>query len=358
MRPAAGVPSPVPCLLTHILLFIPVLLKGAACVTIPHNMSDIFESDIEKKEEADDLNVLEEHEKEDSRNRKRKTSSIPEGAYKFRLNYSNEFFYAVSPKDMTLNKGDNIIAETKFGADIAECIGRVEKEKTSGGADVYAVIRKATEDDLARAEHLKEKEAEAFEKFKTRIAEYKLDMKAEAVHFVVGEGKAIFFFTSEQRVDFRELVKSLVSDFHMRIELRQISGREVCRMKGGIGLCGRTFCCSFFSDRTDSISIRSIKDQDLSLNTSKITGCCGRILCCLAYEANWYREERRRFPRRGIELKYDDKSFRVKGVNLVEGKVTLRDEGGSFSEVSVESLCQRNGVWQMLELRSEEDASE
>ena len=161
-------------------------------------------------------------------------------------------------------------------------------------------------------------------------------------HFLLDEQKALFFFSSDNRVDFRELVKDLVSVFKMRIELRQIGVRDESRIVGGLGVCGRPFCCHGVSDKLRPVSIKMAKDQNLSLNSMKISGQCGRLLCCLSYEFDWYNEARKNLPNEGIRIYYDGTDFRITEVNPLTSMIKMSGEDGRLLEVNAKRFYKDN----------------
>ena len=254
-------------------------------------MSDIFENDID--EENMNLDAL-----EDSYSEEESVVGyeFDQPLYCLKLFYSCESLYAKNDKKLDLNPGDYVIVPTRYGRDLARVLGQSKKPMGVKPSDVIQIDRKASKDDIAKADENKKREAEAFKVFKEKVEYHRLDMKLIAVHFLVDEPKALFFFSSDNRVDFRELVKDLVSVFKMRIELRQIGVRDEARITGGLGVCGRPFCCHGVSDKLRPVSIRMAKDQNLSLNSMKISGQCGRLLCCLSYEFDWYNEARKKLP--------------------------------------------------------------
>ena len=172
-------------------------------------------------------------------------------------------------------------------------------------------------------------------------------MKLINVHFLIDEQKALFFFSSDNRVDFRELVKDLVSVFKMRIELRQIGVRDESRIVGGLGVCGRPFCCHGVSDKLRPVSIRMAKDQNLSLNSMKISGQCGRLLCCLSYEFDWYNEARKKLPQEGIHIHYDGTNFRITEVNPITSMVKMLGEDGRILEVNAKRFSKDGNRWKI-----------
>ena len=200
---------------------------------------------------------------------------------------------------------------------------------------------------MVKREELRKKEKDAFPIFKEKVALHKLDMKLVDTHFLFDEPKVLFFFSSDNRVDFRELVKDLVSVFKMRIELRQIGVRDESRITGGLGVCGRPFCCHGVSDKLRPVSIRMAKDQNLSLNSMKISGQCGRLLCCLSYEFDWYNEARRNLPNEGIHIYYDGTNFRITEVNPLTNMVKMSGDDGRLLEINAKRFSQENGKWKI-----------
>ncbi len=307
-------------------------------------MSDIFEQDIDNGE--DDILALEDNEGTelaDSEN-----YVFPPNLYKLKLVYSCEGIYAVLPdKIRSLDEGDTIIVPTRYGEDLAVNLGKADCPVGIKPSDVVTVIRKTTEKDLDHAREQKEREKEAFRIFKEKVEQFHLDMKLITVHFLVGEPKALFFFSSDNRVDFRELVKSLVAVFKMRIELRQIGVRDESRITGGLGVCGRPYCCNSVSDRLRPVSIRMAKDQNLSLNSTKISGQCGRLLCCLSYEYDWYAEARKKLPNEGIKVYYDGTNFRITEVNPITSMIKMSGEDGRLLDVNANRFTKENGRWKI-----------
>ena len=305
-------------------------------------MSDIFENDIDL-EENEDLSALEDNDIEDSSDTANYV--FPENLYKLRLEYSSEGIYATVPSGVKLEAGKYAIVPTRYGSDLALVLGKSEHPVGIKPSDVVEVVRVADERDLNHAKELLAKEDQAFETFREKVQYHKLNMKLVSVHFLVGEQKALFFFSSDNRVDFRELVKDLVSVFKMRIELRQIGVRDESRITGGLGVCGRPYCCNSVSDRLRPVSIRMAKDQNLSLNSTKISGQCGRLLCCLSYEFDWYSEARKKLPNEGLRLVYDDTNFKVTEVNLLTSMVKMLGEDGRLLEVNANRFVKEGGRW-------------
>ncbi len=306
-------------------------------------MADIFENDIYK--ETEDLSALEDgyvNDNEDTSN-----FVFPENLHKIKLAYSFEGLYATVPNNIKLNPGDKVIVPTRYGLDMGICMGKANSPVGIKPADVIEVVRIATENDVKKAENLVQTEKDAFKTFREKVEHHHLDMKLITVHFLVGEPKALFFFSSDNRVDFRELVKDLVSIFKMRIELRQIGVRDESRITGGLGVCGRPYCCNCISDKLRPVSIRMAKDQNLSLNSMKISGQCGRLLCCLSYEYDWYSEARKKLPSEGIRLFYDGTSFRITEVNFITSMVKMLGEDGRLLEVNAKRFVKENNRWKI-----------
>ncbi|NLK14503.1 MAG: hypothetical protein GX313_07140 [Spirochaetales bacterium] len=204
--------------------------------------------------------------------------------------------------------------------------------------DVQWIDRLATPSDLARYQELCSQEDEAMRICREKIAERNLDMKLVTTHFLLGEPKIIFFFTADVRVDFRELVKDLVSIFKIRIELRQVGVRDESRVLGGLAVCGRDYCCHQMTDTLNPVSIKMAKEQNLSLNSMKISGPCGRLLCCLSYEFDFYNEEKQNYPARGSRLKVGGDLMKVTEVNILSKQVTLSGSEGRVANLPQAAL--------------------
>lgn len=304
-------------------------------------MSDIFETDID---DEDNLSNLEDNDSEIVESEK---LVIDYPLYQIKLEYSSETLYAKTNNNIQLNHGDYVITPTRYGKDMALVLGPAKQPIGIKQNDIVTIDRKATAEDLAKREELKQKEKEAFPIFKEKVALHKLDMKLVETHFLFDSQKALFFFSSDNRVDFRELVKDLVSVFKMRIELRQIGVRDESRMTGGLGVCGRPFCCHGVSDKLKPVSIRMAKDQNLSLNSMKISGQCGRLLCCLSYEFDWYNEARKNLPTEGVHLHYDGSNFRITEVNPLTNMVKMLGDDGRLLEVNAKRFVQDNNRWKI-----------
>ena len=306
-------------------------------------MSDLFENELDK--DNVDLSTLEDN--EGTEDNSSENFVFPSELYKLKLEYSCEGIYATLPHGIKIKPGDFVIVPTRYGADLARNLGRANVPVGIKPSDVIGILRSATENDLKNANELREKEKSAFDIFREKVSAHHLDMKLVSVHFLVGEQKALFFFSSDNRVDFRELVKDLVSVFKMRIELRQIGVRDESRITGGLGVCGRPYCCNSVSDKLRPVSIRMAKDQNLSLNSTKISGQCGRLLCCLSYEYDWYSEARKSLPNEGIKLFYDGTNFRVIEVNPITSMVKMSGEDGRLLEINAKRFVKDGNRWKI-----------
>mgnify|MGYP002623492952 FL=1 len=305
-------------------------------------MSDIFESDMDR---AEDISALEDNEDyaEDSED-----FVYPDNLYKVKIEYSVEGVYVQKGGNMELKHGDYVVIPTKYGKDIAVVLGKADHPVGIRPSDIIRIDRKASEKDLKHFFELRDKEANAAKVFKEKVKYHNLDMKLIAVHFLLDEQKTLFFFSSDNRVDFRELVKDLVSVFKMRIELRQIGVRDESRITGGLGICGRPYCCSSVSDKLRPVSIKMAKDQNLSLNSSKISGQCGRLLCCMSYEYDWYAEARKKLPPEGIRISYDGTMFRITEVNPLTSMIKMLGEDGRLVEINAKRFSRDGNRWRVV----------
>lgn len=235
--------------------------------------------------------------------------------------------YYFDPQGMVCRPGDGLIVETASGLEYAQCVrGNFTLAEAELAAPLRPVVRAATEEDLAVVEKNREKEVYAFRVCQEKILEHKLDMKLVSVECSFEGTKILFFFTSDGRVDFRGLVKSLAAVFHTRIELRQIGIRDEAKMLGGLGICGRPFCCNSFLREFQPVSIKMAKTQNLSLNPTKISGTCGRLMCCLKYEQAAYEDLIRTSPKADSFVDTPDGRGTVTEVNLLKQSVKVRME--------------------------------
>ena len=228
--------------------------------------------------------------------------------------------YFFDPGYLKINQKDKVIVETSFGEEIGEVV--INKRNMSNSklsAPLKKVIRIATSKDLKHYEENKKKEKEAFKICEDKIKKYKLDMHLTDVEYKFDNSKILFYFTADGRIDFRELVKDLASIFKTRIELRQIGVRDEVKRIGGNGVCGRELCCCSFLNDFETVSIKMAKEQNISLNPSKISGNCGRLMCCLKYEQDVYEDKLKRLPKIGSTVKTVD------GEGIVDSIETLKE---------------------------------
>ena len=235
--------------------------------------------------------------------------------------------YYFDPNGQAVAPGQGVIIETSRGLEYGECTqGNTMVEDEAVVQPLRPLVRLATEKDLDTVAKNREKEARAFSICQEKIAAHGLDMKLVEVEYNFEGNKILFFFTSEGRVDFRALVKDLAGVFHARIELRQIGVRDEAKMLGGLGICGKPFCCATFLDEFQPVSIKMAKTQNLSLNPTKISGTCGRLMCCLKYEQEAYEDAVRRMPKNESFVETPEGVGTVSQVNLLKETVKVRLE--------------------------------
>ena len=251
--------------------------------------------------------------------------------------------YYFDPDGVWPRPGENVVVETARGLELGEV---VTGARTVNDAQVVAplkkVVRMATPEDVQRTQANEQREKEAFAVCQEKIAKHKLDMKLVSVEYTFDSSKIIFYFTANGRVDFRELVKDLASVFKIRIELRQIGVRDEARMLGGLGSCGRPICCGAFLSDFQPVSIKMAKEQNLSLNPTKISGQCGRLMCCLKYEQDNYESVLKRLPRVGKDIVTPDGVGVITEINAIRERVKVRIcvDGDSFDvrEYAIEDV--------------------
>ena len=235
--------------------------------------------------------------------------------------------YFFDPAGLQLQAGDHVIIDTARGPEYGTCAaGNHEISKKDIVAPLRPVIRIADHQDERIVEENRAKEKKAFEVCQEKIAEFGLDMQLVSAECAFDGGKILFFFTADERVDFRELVKNLATTFHTRIELRQIGVRDKAKMVGGFGICGRPFCCTTFLDDFQPVSIKMAKTQNLSLNPTKISGTCGRLMCCLKYEQDAYEDLLRSAPKMDSFVDTPEGRGTIIEVDLLRQRVKVRLE--------------------------------
>ena len=275
--------------------------------------------------------------------------------------------YYFDPADMNIQKDTYVVVETARGIEFGECvIGIKEINENDIVAPLKSVLRIATEEDIDRHFKNKDKEKDAFNICLKKIQEHGLTMKLIDVEYTFDNNKVIFYFTADGRVDFRELVKDLATIFKTRIELRQIGVRDEAKMLGGLGPCGRPMCCSSFLGDFASVSIKMAKEQNLSLNPTKISGICGRLMCCLNYEQSTYEDIRKRMPKVGSIVKTSEGTGEVFSNNIVKESVKVKLKKGEeeiLEEFKIDIIELIKGHYEdsvddddiKLEVESEED---
>lgn len=255
--------------------------------------------------------------------------------------------YFFDPKDFQVKMGQHVIVETSRGIEYGKVVSerRNIKEKYLSN-ELKSVIRIATEEDDEKAAENRQKEKEAYKICLQKIKDHKLEMKLVATEYTFDNNKVLFYFTADGRVDFRELVKDLASVFRTRIELRQIGVRDEAKMLGGIGICGRELCCNTFLSEFAPVSIKMAKEQNLSLNPTKISGVCGRLMCCLKNEQETYEYLNSKLPKIGDVLKTNTGVVgEVQRVDVLRQKVKLivEDENGDkeIQEYKIDDLIMK-----------------
>ena len=240
--------------------------------------------------------------------------------------------YYFSPNDIEFEVGDGVIVETVRGMEFGKVALAVrEVDESQLVSPLKPVIRKATEKDFETAQRNLDKKGDAMKVAKEKIEKHKLNMKLIDCEFTFDNTKVIFYFTSETRVDFRELVKDLASHFRIRIELRQVGIRDEAKLLGGLGPCGRACCCSSCLGDFARVSIKMAKTQGLSLNPGKISGLCGRLMCCLQYENEYYSETYKLMPKINSEIKTPDGKAIVMSNDMLKKVVTAKITGADGS---------------------------
>lgn len=250
--------------------------------------------------------------------------------------------YFFDPQYLIMKKGENVIVDTTDGEDIAEVVianRKIEEEKIV--KPLKKVLRIANNRDLKHYEECKKKEKEAYNFCIKKIKQLGLKMKLTDVEYKFNNTKILFFFTADGRIDFRDLVKELAANYKTRIELRQIGVRDEVKRIGGNGVCGRELCCCSFLNNFETVSIKMAKEQNLSLNLSKISGNCGRLMCCLKYENDVYEEKLSRLPHVGAIVKTEDGEGEIVNVEILAERVRVKLQKGediSYKKYNVSDI--------------------
>lgn len=246
---------------------------------------------------------------------------------------SNGKVEAVDAGDLSLELGDSVVVESEKGLSLGKVLSPPqEKKESSSSPPERKIIRKATVEDLEQSEKNRELEKEAFQFCLQKIHEKNLSMKLVKTEVLLDRSRIIFYFTAEKRVDFRELVKELASKFRIRIEMRQIGVRDEAKMICGIGTCGLELCCSKFMNQFELVSVKMVKEQNLALNPNKLSGLCGRLMCCLAYEYPTYVELKKGLPKVGKSVRTRFGKGKVIRQNVLNQTLTIElEEGGEIT---------------------------
>ena len=242
--------------------------------------------------------------------------------------------YFFDPKWLEVKKGESVVVETSQGEEIAEVIvpnRMIEEEKIV--TPLKKVLRLASQRDLKHAEECRKKEKEAFNLCNKKIKEQNLEMTLTDVEYKFDNSKILFYFTADGRIDFRDLVKELAAIYKTRIELRQIGVRDEVKRIGGNGVCGRELCCCSFLSDFETVSIKMAKEQNISLNPSKISGNCGRLMCCLKYEQDVYEEKLKKLPNVGAIVRTPDGQGEVDGVEILNEIVKVKTKDGEIFKI-------------------------
>ena len=254
------------------------------------------------------------------------------------FNQAGKIYYFTTD-DEEIKEGDQVIVETARGIEIGKVVIDAKQiDESEFDSELKAIKRKATMSDLEQARQNEEEAEKAFDICLKKIDKHGLPMKLIDSEYTFDKGKLLFYFTADGRVDFRELVKDLASVFRTRIELRQIGVRDETKMMGGIGPCGRKLCCNNFLRDFESISIRMAKEQDLSLNPEKISGICGRLMCCLDYEIDYYQEMKKKFPNIGDKVRTNVGIGKIEDLNIIKKTLKIRLGDNEKIEVPIDDV--------------------
>lgn len=247
--------------------------------------------------------------------------------------------YYFDPTGVELKVNDQVVVKTTRGLELGYVvIAPTQVLDSEVSKPVKSVVRKATPDDIKRAHELEIKSREALAKCGEMIDELNLPMKLLTAEYDLSGNRLTFFFSAEERVDFRELVRRLNSYFKVRVELRQVGSRDEAKLIGGFGRCGRPLCCMSFLDEFTSISIKMAKEQNLPLNPLKISGMCGRLMCCLAYENEFYHAMKEKMPKEGQRVSTHMGEAKVVGNNPLKGTVLVELESGAVVELALSEI--------------------
>ncbi len=266
--------------------------------------------------------------------------------------------YYFDPGELNVERGSHVIVETARGVEFGEVVfGVRELEDDKVPKPLRQVLRIADENDVARYNENRENEKKAFSVCLNKIEKHKLEMKLIDVEYAFDGSKILFYFTAEGRVDFRDLVKDLANVFRTRIELRQIGVRDEAKMMGSVGMCGKALCCSTFLGEFAPVSIKMAKEQGLSLNPAKISGACGRLMCCLKFEQDAYEDLIKRTPREGSLVKTPDGKGTVESVSLLKQRVKVKIDSETTAELKEYDVSDLKVLKRMRNNDDSEDTS-
>lgn len=264
-------------------------------------------------------------------------------AVKLRNSYQ---IYFVDTNEFFFKQNSDCIVEIEHGIDLGKVV-KIKGYQNNPEIVVNGkIIRRATEEDLKKIPDLESIENRAFSVCKEKAKAKNLEMKLVSVKCLFDKTKIIFYFVADNRIDFRELVRELAAVFRTRIEMRQIGVRDESRLVGGYGPCGKQMCCLYQREEFEPVSIKMAKEQNLNLNSMKISGMCGRLLCCLGYEYNTYKELNERLPDLEAEITAGERSYTVISVNTLKESVTIKD-GDRFLEVRNSDMIVKNGKYKV-----------
>ena len=247
--------------------------------------------------------------------------------------------YDYEPAPMELSVGDVVVVESGDNEDIAYVAYPIRKIDEYPEQELRHILRKATETDIKKMQMLKEKGLSALPYIKQKVREKQLDMSIVSAEYSFDESKMIINFTAEERVDFRELLKELGSHFKKRVELRQIGIRDETKLIGGLGVCGQPCCCKRFLNDFGHVSVKMAKTQNLSLNPTKISGLCGRLMCCLAYENENYEDAQKDLPKIGSEVKTPDGTGKLISTNVIKEQANVKFINGDETTITTYPFC-------------------
>lgn len=279
-------------------------------------------------------------------------SAVRANVVRVKLVHSSETCLCVPNEngEINIDAGAGVIVPTRHGDELGTVLGPVRDQTELRGAELFEVIRQTEAEDLERFEHNREFSDDLLRSCRRRLDSLRLEIKLVMAHLVFGGGKLILYFTMEGQVDFRRLVDELAEEVGLNIDLQQIGMREETRIIGGAGVCGRTLCCNGVTDKRPRVSVRMAREQGLSLDTQRISGQCGRLLCCLSYEYDFYREVRQSVPKEGKPVYYQGDRFRVIELNVLSERVRIKGADGvtlgvGFSDFKFDKEARR---WEVV----------